>query len=1133
MRGFSSSRIGLLSGSEVQTESQLAFATHSQPDKLTKALGQSLCWLSLMLFAFSLSAYAQTSKGFIVGTITDPNSASVVGATVKISNTATGVSRQTVSQSDGRYRFDAVDPGSYKIEVNAAGFKSATRDALVVTAAQTADVAFQLEVGNPSEFITVTSEAPVELQTQDGARISTLDKRQITDLPLLSLNPTNLVYTLPGVSETSRTQSGGFVQGNEFSINGVRARGNNELIDGLDNNDNSITGQFFLPILRDAYQEVTVLGSDYSAEYGRAGGAVVNVITRSGSNQFHGSGYDIISPSKLFSLTPGQKSTNGLTKVPHSIENLFGFSLGGPIKKNKLFFFGSFQPDLVRSNTVATAIVPTQDGINTLRSLFPMGRSPNLDRYLSIIGNTVAPTATQLIPLGGGRPSIPFGNATVFSTQPVNDYQFLGRVDWTPNAKDNFAFRYTGDKQRFNNQFPTSASGGSPFPGFEIDVPSLVQNFLASYTRNMSARTTNEFRFGYGRFNLNFASRNKALESSGPQFTFTGTGSGSPAITAVGLTPGFPQGRIFNNYQFQDTISHTIGKHTLRIGADVLVQRANELIPIVNRGILTFASSRASSGVAAFPAFGNFIDQFSGTGSGGVSSQVGPGTAQPNTTNQAYFINDTWQARSNLTLMLGLRYELYGTPANAAPFPGFQPNFFDPTQPFPVRVVQKRDWNNFAPRASFAYTPRFQSGPLRWLLGDNRSVFRGGFAVGYDVLFNNIVNNIISASPSTFGVSNLGASVGGRGIANFTPSPAILPTGGAPSKTAAENPIEANLLNPVEYIWSFGLQRELPGKVILDTAYVGSRGLHQFINVEENPGIGGFGTLTRGNPAFGSVLARTNAGDSNYHSLQARLERGFRRGLLFRFAYTYSKAIDDVNSEVFTTSGGSTRQSDPLSLHGGFRADRSVATFDTPQRFVSSVLYDIPSLAKSGFAHALLSHYTLSGTYRWQSGSVETPFVGGIDLNGDGSGFNDRPAISNPNAPPTSVAFLASLFGDTSPTGYEDINGNPISLTNARYVVDPNIHTGIAGRNTLRGPAFNRLDVSMFRAIKVPSWLGENSRFEIRMEFFNVLNHPYFAWDHNNSDGNVLGLFNQPRLNDGGMFAGSNRIGRIQLRLVF
>src|SRR5215213_11894969 len=196
-----------------------------------------------MLFLLVTTSFGQTSKGFVVGNITDPNGAAVPGVTIKITNTATGVTRQTISQEDGSYRFDAVDPGNYKVDVTATGFKSAIRE-VVVAAAQTSEAPFLLEVGNPAEIVTVTSTTGVELQTQDGARVNTLENRQITELPVQGLNPVNLVFTLPGVSDPGPL-GGGFVQGTEFSVNGLRARANNQLIDGLDNNDNSITGQFY------------------------------------------------------------------------------------------------------------------------------------------------------------------------------------------------------------------------------------------------------------------------------------------------------------------------------------------------------------------------------------------------------------------------------------------------------------------------------------------------------------------------------------------------------------------------------------------------------------------------------------------------------------------------------------------------------------------------------------------------------------------------------------------------------------------------------------------------------------------------------------------------------------------------
>jgi hypothetical protein len=282
------------------------------------------------------------------------------------------------------------------------------------------------------------------------------------------------------------------------------------------------------------------------------------------------------------------------------------------------------------------------------------------------------------------------------------------------------------------------------------------------------------------------------------------------------------------------------------------------------------------------------------------------------------------------------------------------------------------------------------------------------------------------------------------------------------------------------------------------------------------------------------VVARTNGGDSSYNSLQARLDRRFNSGLLLRFAYTFSKAIDDVNSEVFVTTGGSSVGSDPFNR----TVDRSRASFDVPHRFVATFIYDVPSLVKSGFGHTLLGGYSIAGTYRLQSGNAESPFVGGIDLNGDGSAFNDRPAISNPSAAPNSVGFsnfIAENFisGVTSPTGFSDVNGNPINPSDVRFLVSESIRTGLAGRNILRGPRQNRLDLSLTKAINLGLTGLEADRFEIRFDFFNAFNTPQFA----PGTGDVTDTtFNDFRFNSGNLNIGNvnaGRIGQFQLRYVF
>lgn len=1060
-----------------------------------------------LLPLFGNSALAQSSKGIIVGTITDPSGAVVDGATVKITNKATNVARETNTSADGGFRLDAVDPGSYKIDVSAGGFKTASRDEVTVEAAQATTTDFALEVGAQTEVVNVNADSTVILQKQDGARASTLESRQIVDLPIAALNPVNLVFTLPGVTNPG-VLAGGFVQGTEFNINGLRARANNQLIDGADNNDNSITGQQLQPGLRDGFKEVTVLGGDNSAEYGRAGGAVINVVTKSGTNQFHGSVYDVLDTSALASLTAGQKANEGLGSVPVYTQNSFGFSFGGPIKKDKLFFFGTLQPTLTRIGASnGSAVIPTAQGFNTLRSLFAQGASPNLDRYLGVVGGLRGSTNVFNVPLGGGRPDIQFGTVTAAAPAPINTYDLLARVDWTPNEKDNFAVRYIFNDQRVTNQFPT------PFAGFAVDVPGRVQNLYGNYNRLISSRMTNEFRFSYGRFNVLFGAQDPAALNFGPQFLFAGG-----TISGVGILGGltttfFPQGRVFNNYQFQDTITYTSGAHTIRAGTDLMVQRAKQFIPFNAQGTLTFSSG------GGFPAFGNFVDGFSGTQGTFAAITFGSPVDHPDAFQQAYFVNDSWRVKPNVSLNLGLRYENYGTQYNVLAFPAFAG--FD--QPFDTVAKQKRDNNNFAPRFSFAYTPQIAS----WLFGEDKTVIRGGVGVGYDVFFNNILSNTAASPPNAFGVSLLGSSVGGRGFANAGVN--SLPTSGSPNPAAAVTTIDPNLVNPMTWTWNLDVQREIPGNLILDAAYVGTRGLRLFINEQLNPGVNN----VRLNTGRGSVVARTNGGDSIYHSLQTRVERGFKQGLMFRFAYTYSKAIDDTASEVFVTTGGASRASNPFDR----RADRSVASFDVPHRAVWSFVYDIPG-PQRGFLGQVAGLWRIGGIYRLQSGSPETVFVGGVDLNNDLENFNDRPAIANLSAPAQSVGILGSLFGISSPTGYIDANGDPVNPANVRYIVDPAIRTNLVGRNTLRGNRTNSMDLSLNKGFRLPF---EGHKLEVRFDFFNVFNHPNFTWAFlgaDNSNGDVTNpFFNNVRLNDGGIGgpvgAQVGRYGRVQFRYSF
>ena len=385
---------------------------------------------------------------------------------------------------------------------------------------------------------------------------------------------------------------------------------------------------------------------------------------------------------------------------------------------------------------------------------------------------------------------------------------------------------------------------------------------------------------------------------------------------------------------------------------------------------------------------------------------------------------------------------------------------------------------NFAPRVSFAYSPDFASGYGKRLFGDKETVIRGGFAVNYDVFFNNILGNTAAASPNVASTTILGrdgVTAGNpRGLNTFGINQ--LPTGATLNPLASITSIDPTLINPQSFVYNLGVQRRFFSDYILDVAYVGSRGLHLFINEQVNPFVG----AARLNPSRGSVTLRTNGGDSNYNSVQARLERGFKNGYLMRATYTFSKTIDDVNSEVFATSGGTSVGSSPFNK----QIDRSLADYDVPHVFTLTGLVNVPTFGTQGIVRRVLDGFLLSGIYRIQSGAVANPYVGGFDLNGDGNAFNDRPALVNQNAPANSVAISNDINGTSSATGYSDVNGNDISLSNVRYVVDENIRTGVAGRNTLRGPRFQRLD--MFLMDEPLSNLDAKLRVQTRAELIKL-----------------------------------------------
>ncbi|HYH85215.1 MAG TPA: carboxypeptidase regulatory-like domain-containing protein, partial [Pyrinomonadaceae bacterium] len=405
-------------------------------------------FLSILLAA--VAATAQTSRGIVSGTVTDPNGAVISGSTVTLTNLQTNVSRDTTTNSDGFYRFDAVDPGNYSLKISASGFSEVTKTNVSVEASQTADVSAQLAVGEAAVTVDVTAEAGALLQSEAPVRGGNITTTQITELPVSGRNPVALALTLPGVS----SNRGGFGS-STFSVNGARGRSNNFLIDGTENNDISVAGQGFQITNTDAVQEVSVQTSNYDAEFGRSGGAVVNVITRGGGNNFHGS-LSYLLDSRVDDAVTSSESrdpnirANGL---PFGIENIFSGTVGGPVYfprfgeggrrfyngRNKTFFFLAYQEDRQRASGGVQLTAPTALGRQQLRALFPQGANANVDLYLNATAGVIANASPFNQALGLGRGNIEFGTFLRAFPLLFTDKQFQARIDSQITSKDQFS----------------------------------------------------------------------------------------------------------------------------------------------------------------------------------------------------------------------------------------------------------------------------------------------------------------------------------------------------------------------------------------------------------------------------------------------------------------------------------------------------------------------------------------------------------------------------------------------------------------------------------------------------------------------------------------------------------------------
>lgn len=998
-------------------------------------------------------AAAQLTRGGIVGTARDGSGAVVPGVTVTVTNLDTNAVRAATTNELGFYSVGALEPGRYKVVGDLSGFTQFDRREIIVRSALNTSIDIVLAPAGMAEAVTVTAEASnVGLNKSNATIGTTISSRAIEDLPLAGgRNINNLILTTPNSSSTTG-------QGT-YAINGNRPRNNNYMVDGSDNNDISVTIATS-QIVPEAVAEFQVLQNPYTAEFGRNSGGQINVITKSGTNRFRGDGWDFYQASGLNSLTNIEKASS-LATPARNIRHQLGGDLGGPVLRDRVFFFGLFQRDTQRPGSTpgGTVRIPTQAGFAALQSA-PLGAGQSTASRQSVLQRiaflqdlysqnlSFRNVNTQLVngvPIETGQTNVNIISPSLYNT-------YLGRTDVRAGKKDNFTVRYS-----LNDRTDENAISNCAFGALFCGSQNLMDtNMAVSNTHIFGPRVLNEARFSLVRRDLAFPENDPTSPTAGISGLFT-----------VGGASNFPQSRVTDSYQFANTLSWSRSRHTLKAGSDIRYNKADNQSAFNSKGNFTF----------------NSLQDFVNNNAFQLQQALQTASWYATQWQTSVFVQDDFRVTPELTVNLGLRYESAEVPLGL--FGATDAESLAVGVPGPA----KRDTNNWAPRVGFAYSPR----TTNWLLGDGQTVFRGGFGVGYDVIFYNLLTvnganypRVVTAS--LFNVQNV--------------YPNLLPATGAP----VFNPLAtfvnsaADTENPESRFQSFTVQRER-GRFLFEVGYSGSRGYKGINQVLLNPAI-----LTpeqaaavraarsstvipsvqarRANPTIGDrvvIPAYVGPGGndvearSTYNAVFFSAQRRLANGIQVNGSYTFSKWKS--NNDASLGEGGTDGSSQRPQNMFDYGAEWSVSQFDRPHRLSTSYLVEIPG-PRTGILGQVLGGWQLSGVTQGQSGRPFT-ILTGVDSSGDANTGSDRPNID------PSGTFTRSDRGRSfTNNGYYVV---PLGTNNLPLV--NSLGNGNAPRNGERGPGFWNTDMALMKRFDLPGTV----RFTARVDAFNVFNQDSYG----------------------------------------
>jgi hypothetical protein len=1061
------------------------------------ALGLLLAGLIAMC---SGVAYGQAISGNLVGTISDSSSAVVTNASVEATKIDTGITTTTVSGNTGAYRFENLPAGTYRIAVKTTGFKTAVQQVEVVLN-QTGTLNFTLALGSTSETIEVSGVATT-IDTTSAQLQTNYDSRYSQDLGISSTGGTgagvlNLSLLSPGV-----TQSSSLGIGVGPSVGGQRPYNNNFTVEGVDNNNKAVTGNL-ITVPNDAVENFSLLANQYDTEFGHSSGGQFNTTIRSGTNAFHGSLYEYFRNRNL-NAVDNAFVLQGLTSNPRFDSNRYGATFGGPIFKNKLFFFTNFERQGISLTATAggQVLTPTAGGLAAIAT-DPGLSATNFGVFKQFV--PVAASASDCLPYSPAPASgscaagtVPIGAVSVANPAFQNFENYVQSVDYNISSRDQLRGRYIYNKVDKVDQ----AANLSAFYTIE---PFRFHLFTLGEYHTFSPSVINEFRVGFNRYFNDLPDgdfKYPGLDAF-PNLVLLDLGGNG---LQLGPDSNAPQFTVQNLYQGVDNVTWTKGAHTLKFGGEYRWYISPQSFTQRARGDYEYNSTQL------------FLEDFSPDNIGERSA--GSVTYYGNQKAVYWYANDSWKVSQHLTLNLGIRYEyttvstseaqqtlnvISNTPSIIVPGAVNQPLLFS---------APRAPKNNWAPRVGFAYSP-----------GSNGTTsIRGGFGMAYDVLYDNI--GILAVPPQ------IGATHDVPDLNN--PTPAFLAGGGLPgggtgiqkldeptARASTSNWIPPDVKDPYSINWNLGVQHSFGKDFTAEVRYVGTRGVHldvqnrinrrslvspeaflpTFLQQPSQAELDGLTNTLASLKAPGSfipefanagfnqnnIVADSPNGYSIYHGLQTQLNRRFSNGLMFQAAYTYSRVIDNSTADFFSTSLTPRRPQD----FQDWDAERSVSPLSRTHRFTLAAVYDLPYFKQGNwFMRNIVGNWGFSPVYTYESPQWAT-VQSAVDSNLNGDSAGDR-AVFNPHGVPGTGSDVTPLLNTGGATvGY--LANNP----NAQYIVAGAGALATSGRDTLATAPTNDFSLATYKDINIT----ERVKFRIGAQFANLLNHPQYIPGSNPGQG--------------------------------